>query len=74
MFTGIVAGQGEVVSFDERGSSLRRPASPRLMGDSVAIDGVCLTVVEDAGSTLAFDVVPETTSRSTLASLKLGGG
>ena len=31
------------------------------MGDSVAVDGVCLTVVEVTRATLAFDVVPETT-------------
>ena len=72
MFTGIVAGQGEVVSFERARLVVEAPGITAALGDSVAIDGVCLTVVEDAGSTLAFDVVPETTARSTLGSLKRG--
>ena len=42
------------------------------LGDSVAINGVCLTVVAHANDTLAFDAVPETLSRSSLGGL--GGG
>ena len=34
------------------------------VGDSVAVDGVCLTVVEATGGRLAFDVVPETVART----------
>jgi len=40
--------------------------------DSVAIDGVCLTVVANEADTLGFDVVPETLERSTLGMLVVG--
>ena len=41
-------------------------------GDSVAIDGVCLTVVAAGAGTLAFDVVPETFTRTALGALTPG--
>ena len=63
VFTGIVQERGRVVSFENGrlvvGSSLK--PSP---GDSVAVDGVCLTAVASKDGTLAFDVVPETLSRT----------
>jgi riboflavin synthase len=42
------------------------------LGDSVAINGVCLTVTSISGGSLSFDAVPETLSRSTLGDLKPG--
>ena len=42
------------------------------VGDSVAINGVCLTVVDVAGGRLAFDAVPETLARSSLGGLAAG--
>ena len=42
------------------------------LGDSVAIDGVCLTVVAARGDTLAFDAVPETLARTCLGTLDQG--
>ena len=42
------------------------------LGDSVAIDGVCLTVVAARGGELAFDAVPETLDRSSLGTLDHG--
>ena len=69
MFTGIVREVGRVVEFD--GSRLVVDASTEAAGgDSVAVDGVCLTVLD--GSRLAFDVVPETLSRTTLGELQAG--
>ena len=69
MFTGIVREVGRVVEFD--GSRLVVDAPTKAeAGDSVAISGVCLTVLP--GSRLAFDVVPETLSRTTLGGLKPG--
>jgi riboflavin synthase len=71
MFTGIVRERGRVVSFD--GSRLVvAAATEAAVGDSVAISGVCLTVVEQGGGTLAFDVVGETIARSTLGALEAG--
>jgi riboflavin synthase len=42
------------------------------VGDSVAVGGVCLTVVSVAGGRLAFDAVPETLSRTSLGGLRPG--
>jgi riboflavin synthase len=74
MFTGIVRELGIVVSFD--GSRLVVAASETAagagVGDSVAVAGVCLTVVERDNTELAFDVVPETLSRTALGRLLPG--
>jgi len=69
VFTGIVREVGRVASFD--GRRLVVDAETRAAeGDSVAVDGVCLTAVE--GGRLAFDVVDETLSRTTLGALREG--
>ena len=62
MFTGIVRERGRVASFDGRRLVVESTLEPGI-GDSVAVDGVCLTVVEANDGTLAFDVVGETSSR-----------
>jgi riboflavin synthase len=62
VFTGIVRERGRVASFDDGRLVVESKMSPGV-GDSVAVDGVCLTVVEATGGTLAFDVVGETRSR-----------
>jgi riboflavin synthase len=74
MFTGIVRELGTVEAFD--GSRLvvlaNDTSAAAAVGDSVAVAGVCLTVVEAAEGRLAFDVVPETLSRSALGGLEPG--
>jgi riboflavin synthase len=71
MFTGLVREVGTVVSFED--GRLRVESSiVAAVGDSVAIDGVCLTVVDGDRKTLAFDAVPETLARTTLG--RLGPG
>lgn len=62
MFTGIVRERGRVASFDNGRLVVESTLEPGI-GDSVSVDGVCLTVVHVNGGTLAFDVVGETTSR-----------
>src|SRR5829696_910736 len=62
VFTGIVRERGRVASFDDGRLVVESTLEPRI-GDSVAVDGVCLTVVEAGDGTLAFDVVGETLSR-----------
>jgi len=62
VFTGLVREVGEVASFDGSRLIVEAAASADL-GDSVSVDGVCLTVVESGAGRLAFDVVPETLSR-----------
>jgi riboflavin synthase len=62
MFTGIVKERGRVASFDNGRLVVESTLAPDV-GDSVAVDGVCLTVVQADGRTLSFDVVGETSSR-----------
>jgi riboflavin synthase len=62
MFTGLVREVGDVVSFED-GRLVVECGTVAEVGDSVAIAGVCLTVVENGGGRLSFDVVPETLGR-----------
>jgi riboflavin synthase len=62
MFTGLVREVGTVTSF-EGGRLVVESATPAALGDSIAVDGVCLTVVANGGGALGFDVVPETLER-----------
>jgi riboflavin synthase len=63
VFTGIVRERARVASFD--GSRLVVETSVEAsIGDSIALDGVCLTVVDNVDGQLAFDVVPETQARA----------
>ena len=75
MFTGIVRELGTVDAFDGSRLVVAAPetAAGAAVGDSVAVAGVCLTVVETAEGRLAFDVVPETLSRTALGRLEPGG-
>jgi riboflavin synthase len=74
MFTGIVAGGGRVA--ENRPGRLgieHAPTAQRLaIGASVAVNGVCLTVVETEGDVFYADVVPETRRRTNLGGLKPG--
>ena len=78
MFTGIVGEMGtiEATSATPDGARLRLSAPDTApgcaIGDSVAIDGCCLTVVETGGGALEFDAVAETLRRTTLGSLRPG--
>jgi riboflavin synthase len=62
MFTGLVREVGRVASFDD-GRIVVECATAAAVGDSVALDGVCLTVVDAGTSALSFDAVPETLAR-----------
>jgi len=78
VFTGIVEELGEVVSLESlpgaarirvRGKAVAGDAQP---GDSIAVNGVCLTVVDPQGDTFAADVMRETLDRSSLGALRPG--
>jgi len=62
VFTGIVKERGRVKSFDNGRLVVESTFEPGI-GESVSVDGVCLTVVQSSNGTLAFDVVGETASR-----------
>jgi riboflavin synthase len=63
MFTGIVQDRGKVASFDEGHLVVESRVSAEI-GDSVAVDGVCLTVTAAEAGRLSFDVVIETINRT----------
>jgi riboflavin synthase len=63
VFTGIVQELGRVASFDA-GRLVVESGVRAGIGDSVAVNGVCLTVVEAPDGRLAFDVVQETLDRA----------
>ena len=63
MFTGIVQELGRIASFED-GRLIVESGVRAGIGDSVAVNGVCLTVVEAPDGRLAFDVVQETLDRS----------
>src|SRR5262249_14827222 len=63
VFTGIVQERGRVLSFED-GRLVVESGVRAGIGDSVAVDGVCLTVVDAPDGRLAFDVVQETLDRT----------
>ena len=75
MFTGIVRELGLVVEAEEvaagRELVVRASETARLttVGDSVAVDGCCLTATHVDGAAMSFHAVPETIARTTLGSL-----
>jgi riboflavin synthase len=77
MFTGLVESLGTVTRAEDTGAgrrlAVRDPIGPRLaVGESVAVNGVCLTVVETRGEEFAFEVGPETLLRTNLGGLRTG--
>ena len=74
MFTGIVEELGRVRA--REGSRLvidcALVAGDSAVGASIAVNGVCLTVVENDGRSLAFDVSAETVARSSLGRIERG--
>ena len=78
MFTGIVNGTGTIISLSGEsvvtiGISFDLVSTENLeIGASVAVDGVCLTVVKQVEKTVYFDVIPETLTRTTLSNKSVG--
>jgi riboflavin synthase len=78
VFTGIVEELGEVVTVEELGDASRfRLHGPVVTagarhGDSIAVNGVCLTVVDLIGEEFTADVMAETLNRSSLGALTVG--
>ncbi|MCU1588765.1 MAG: ribE [Frankiales bacterium] len=78
MFTGIVEELGEVVAWSDLPDAARITVRGPLVtsdagaGDSIAVNGVCLTVVEAAAGSFTADVMKETLVRSSLGGLAVG--
>ena len=78
MFTGIIEELGKVRSIEVRGENARIVIEAHVViqgtnhGDSIAVNGVCLTALDLESDSFAADVSKETLARSTLGSLKHG--
>ncbi|MBA2347187.1 MAG: riboflavin synthase [Solirubrobacterales bacterium] len=77
MFTGLVADLGTVDAVETTGDGARLTVRTRLAaelgpGDSIAVNGVCLTAVAPTAETFAADVMNETLMRSSLAAAQAG--
>lgn len=78
MFTGIIEELGSVRSIEERGENARIVIAARIVtegtnhGDSISVNGVCLTALDLQPDSFAADVSRETLSRSTLGRLQPG--
>lgn len=76
MFTGLVVDMGEIVSVTKRDSGARlflnaeSVSEGARIGDSISVNGTCLTVVEIKGKTLGFDISDETLRSTNLGSLR----
>jgi riboflavin synthase len=82
VFTGIIEELGEVVGLEQHGDSAVLDVRVRVVADgvrhgaSIAVNGVCLTVIgvgaDGAASSLRFDVMAETLKRSVVGALRVG--
>jgi len=81
MFTGIIEGLGTIIRFDKNTKTrseakmminLGKLAKGLRVGDSVAINGVCLTAIHIAKGTAKFEMIGETIKKTNLGSLENG--
>jgi riboflavin synthase len=78
MFTGLIEGVGILVRTDRPGLDARMvieaqfPIAPLVLGESIAVDGACLTVAAFQGSQFSVDVSAETLNRTTLGGKRPG--
>ncbi|MBC8102648.1 MAG: riboflavin synthase [Cytophagales bacterium] len=80
MFTGIIEAVGKIANIERQGESVRltvaagRIAEDVQIGDSVSINGVCLTVTSAHAPQVTFDAVYETMRKTSLGTLQIGDG
>ena len=78
MFTGLVEEMGKVVNISKKATGLEitikgdKVVEKAEIGDSIAVNGVCLTVTEFSGNTFTADVMYETIERSGLKRITAG--
>lgn len=79
MFTGIILAIGQISGIEQRQGDYRLtiavgklPIEQVQLGDSIAVNGVCLTAVEVGGNSFCADVSRETLARTTLQTIKQG--
>ncbi len=80
MFTGIVEEKGSVISVWNNPSGARLTLSAKKVlkgvtpGDSIAVNGVCLTIIRYSQKSITVELSPETLKRSNLGNLQTGSG
>ena len=80
MFTGLIEDIGRAAAIERRGAAAvltiatALPLAEIAIGDSIAVNGACLTVIAKREAALSFDVSPETLASTTIASLRVGVG
>lgn len=78
MFTGIIEDKGKVMAIQKDVNSMQLTiATPKIvsdahLGDSIAVNGVCLTITHLTNEEMTVDVMPETVKATTIHTLKLG--
>ncbi len=79
MFTGIIQAIGSIEKLEKKGGDVRLtlntaklPLNDADLGDSIAVNGVCLTAIEYTGRGFVADVSAETLSKTSLGALKQG--
>ncbi len=78
MFTGLIEGTGTLLRIDQAGADARMviranyPMSPIVLGESIAVDGACLTVTSFEGNVFSVDASRETLNRTTLGKKRVG--
>ncbi len=79
MFTGLIQSLGEVARRSARGTGARLTITapglaraPWVLGESIAVNGVCLTLIEGAGAEFSADLSAETLARTALGALRPG--
>ncbi len=78
MFTGIIEELGKIAAVENHAAGARIVVAAEVVtsdihnGDSIAVNGVCLTAVDVSPASFAADVSPETLERTTLGDLKIG--
>lgn len=78
MFTGLIEDLGRIESIQRNSKSFKLrvvttlPPQEISIGDSIAVNGICLTVVEHTSGTFSADVSPETMQSSNIGSLSVG--
>lgn len=77
MFTGLVADKGEVIALEKRAESalitIKSTLSSELnIGDSISVNGVCLTAISKNGETFQADVMIQTLNLTSLGNLRVG--
>jgi riboflavin synthase len=79
VFTGIIEELGTVQGIEDQGDAVRltvrgpHVTADAALGDSISVNGCCLTVAERAGETFTADVMRETLDKTSLGALEAGG-